>query len=247
MLCVELNGNVLVLRLNVPNTLNALTLEMLESLITSCQDAESDPAVGAVVLAGAGRAFCSGWNRRIVPDSPAETLAIDARGGAAVDTLMGLSKPVVAALHGAVVGGGVMLAAACDLRLAADDTYFWLPEVALGTPVLWRGLKPLAAEIGLPAARHLALTADRKDVQWALRVGLVQERVVEDRPVEDAAVDVAQRLAAFPGHGVSLAKQDLGDMRERIVRGGHGFSAKDVFVSLSAGEFVDDTRGESRD
>jgi enoyl-CoA hydratase/carnithine racemase len=111
----------------------------------------------------------------------------------------------VARLHGHVIGGGVLLALACDLRVAAEDTLFHIPEVDLGIPLTWGGAPRLAREVGSARAKELILLCDRFDAATAERYGAVN-RVVPATELDAVADDWAQRLAAKPPWAVHMTK-----------------------------------------
>ena len=154
---------------------NALDSRLLEALLQALRTASSDSSLRAVLLGGHGRVFSGGAD-------VAEMERLDAAGAAAFverihavcEAIRRLPVPVVARLHGAVIGAGLELAAACDLRIAAEGTKFAMPEVRLGIPsVVEAALLPRL--IGSGRAAWLVLTAEAIDARRALEWGLVEE------------------------------------------------------------------------
>jgi len=224
--------------LNRPRVMNALTLEMLSELAVALETLERDPEVAVVVLAGAGRGFNSGWDRG--PSGAAATtddvLTNDDLGRRVMETLTRMRTLTVARLHGASVGGGVLLGAACDFRIASRDAFFWLPEVGFGNPLLWTGLAPLVREIGVSRARYLAMSNQRCDAQWALAAGLVHE-VVDAERLDARVTEFTDALLEIPPRGVRLMKEDL-DRTSAHLPHHHGHSALTVYASLTADSFA---------
>jgi enoyl-CoA hydratase len=161
--------------LNRPEKSNALSSAVLETLLAKIKEAEGSPGLRVVVLAGNGKAFCGGADVNEMAElTPAAAKKFITRIHKCCDALRKLDVPVVARLHGAAIGAGLELAAACDLRIAAHGTRFAMPEVRLGIPsVVEAALLPRL--IGAGRAARLVLTGDAIDAQTALDWGLVEE------------------------------------------------------------------------
>lgn len=199
---VERDGPVCRVRLDRPERLNALGETVRTALHEVVRSLADDAVTRILVLSGSGRAFSAGADLRDRAEPPAGQHARRVAGGRwqrLLDDLEALPQVTVAALHGHVIGGAVLLACACDLRVAARRTRFAIPEVALGLPLTWAGLPRLVREVGLPRARDLVMTARVIDSDEALNWGLVT-RVVSDDALQ-AAVDalVAELVAMPPG------------------------------------------------
>jgi enoyl-CoA hydratase len=200
------NAGVTRLRLNRPAVLNALDPELLTALIAAVTDVDADPDVRAVVLAGEGRAFCAGGDLTAMlhmqGDTFREYIALLQRLSAAV---RGSPKPFVAALHGYVLAGGFELALLCDIRVAASDTVFGLPDTPIGLSPT-SGLSYLLPRIvGMGWAMHLTLTGERFDARHAREIGLVT-RVVEGGQLENTTRSLAQSLASHPSPALRYIK-----------------------------------------
>ena len=197
---VGVRGAVGELLLDRPEKLNALSRAVLEELIEAAAWFDAREEVRAVVVRGAGRAFCGGADLAgMRPDGADESrqrrdLDLGRRMTEAIADMRALT---VAAIHGHCVGGGVVLATACDLRIAADDVRFAIPEVDLGIPLTWSGIPRLVREIGPALTKDLVLTCRPFDAQEALRIGFVS-RVVALDELETEAFAVAESSRPSP-------------------------------------------------
>jgi enoyl-CoA hydratase/carnithine racemase len=180
------------LTLNRPDKLNALSAELRDELTAAVADAAADDRVRVIAIAGAGRAFCSGYDlSEEQPDSAWGWRDVLGRDVAATLAILHCPKPVIAQVHGYAVAGGLELAMACDLIVAAEDARLGEPEIRFGSaPVTL--LMPFI--IGQKKTRELLMTGDLIDAAEALRIGLVN-RVV---PIDGLSAEVdalADRLA----------------------------------------------------
>ena len=192
------DGAVGVVTLNRPHALNALTVELVEELEECLDEAERDPAVRAVVIAGSGeKAFCAG--------ADLETLEREYAGGSEPDELVEalhrvygrlerLERPVLAAVHGYCLGGGLELMLTADLCIAADNARFGLPEVNVGALPGAGGTQRLPRLIGPRRAKELMFTGELIDASEAHRIGLVN-RVVPAASLLAEATAVAAGIA----------------------------------------------------
>ena len=191
------------------NALDDATRIALQELVDELGER---PDVRALVLRGEGPSFCAGADLSDRPAAPPTTWPgrRHAAGGwqRLLDGLEALPQVTVAALHGHVIGGGALLAVACDLRLGADDLSVRIPEVALGIPLTWGGVPRLAREVGLPVARDLVLTGRTLDGAEALRCGFVQ-RLVPAADLDGAVDEVLAALLALPPGPLAIARASL--------------------------------------
>jgi enoyl-CoA hydratase/carnithine racemase len=153
---------------------NALNEVMLESLLKITDDLQRREDVRTVVIRGSGGVFCSGAdiNDWAMPTA-IEANRLSKLGRSAFSAVANLPFPTVAVLEGPVIGGGLELALACDIRLAASDCLIGLPETRLGNLPAWGGLARLIAISGLGAARYLLLTGELIDAERAFQLGIV--------------------------------------------------------------------------
>lgn len=175
MLDVKVEGGVAWIFLNRPEKVNALDSPLLEELRSRIGSFQDDTALRVVVLGGRGRAFCGGADTGELARLDESTAgAFVERIHRVCEAIRALAVPVVARLHGAVIGAGLEIAAACDLRVAAEGTKFAMPEVRLGIPsVVEAALLPRL--MGAGRAAWLVLTGEAIDARRALEWGLVEE------------------------------------------------------------------------
>ena len=199
---------VAVVTLNRPEKLNALTIPMLGQLEQIVADLERDQSVRVVIVTGSGRAFCVGAD--IYAWSALEPLQMWRQwirdGHRIFDRLARLPQPVIAALNGYTFGGGLELALAADLRIAAEGVQLALPEVTLGTIPGWAGTQRLPRIIGPARAKQMIFTGSRIDAVTAERWGLVNEVVAGDDLLVRAG-ELAQAIARNAPIAVQVSKQ----------------------------------------
>ena len=209
LLLTERTGWGVRLTLNRPDKLNALSGELVAALSNAIDEAAADPGIRVIALAGSGRAFCSGYDLSEEaggdihgPVAWRDLLAADV---AATLRVFDCAKPVVAQVHGYALAGGLELAMACDLIVAAEGTKLGEPEIRYGSaPVTL--LMPYL--IGQKKTRELLLTGDLMDAVEAERIGLVNRVVPADRLA--AEVDaLADRIARTPPEVVAPTKRML--------------------------------------
>jgi enoyl-CoA hydratase len=190
--------------LNRPEKSNALSFAVLEQLHARLQDIQRQPTLRVVVLAGNGKSFCGGADVHDLSELNESTAAgFVGKIHACCDAIRKLPQPVVARLHGAVIGAGLELAASCDLRIAAEGTRFAMPEVKLGIPsVVEAALLPRL--VGHGRAAWLVLTGEPIDAPTAQIWGLIEELAPAEALDERVGVLLERLAAADP---VALAAQ----------------------------------------
>jgi enoyl-CoA hydratase/carnithine racemase len=215
----DAGDGVRVLTLNRPQRLNAITPELLEDLIAALQAAERDSATRAVVLTGAGRAFCAGDDLKEFGSQSTD----EATTRAYVERIQDVTRamllgdtPVVGAMRGWAVGGGLEWMINCDFAIAAEATRFFFPEIALGLFVTGGVTELLPRLVGLRRARELIMLGERFDAAQARDWGLVA-KVVPDAELMPEALALARRIAALPPGPVRalrriLARQSVGGL-----------------------------------
>jgi enoyl-CoA hydratase/carnithine racemase len=203
---LEARGAVAWVWLNRPDRLNAMNANALADLRRTFEAVQDDGNTRAVVLAGRGAAFCSGFDVEWMAGLEAE--AVDQQMGAieaVYDTIESCAKPVIAAVHGAVLGGGLLLALVADLRLAAEGTSFGTPEVRLGFFPPLSLVSRLERVVGLGAAKYLVLTGSAVAAAEARVMGLVDKVLPAERLHAETQL-LAEHLAGLPTTAVQLAK-----------------------------------------
>lgn len=204
---VEQRGRVVMIRLNRPDKLNALSAALFTELNAALDAAEADDGVGAIVVTGSGRAFAAGADL-------AELAAVaDFADAASQDVITGLweripscRKPVIAAVNGFALGGGCELALMCDFILAGASAKFSQPEIRLGTIPGAGGTQRLTRVVGKSKAMEMTLTGRMIDAEEAERAGLAA-RVIPDDKLEEEAWETATTIAAYSLPAVRLAKE----------------------------------------
>ncbi len=206
----EKDGAVAWLALNRPEALNAVNLVMRDQLWALLRAVRDDPDVQVIVIRGSGeRAFCAGADVKEFGTAPSYLAARDARLQRDLWGLMlALEKPLIAAVHGWALGAGCELSLLCDLRVAAEDARFGLPEVNLGYIPSAGGTQTLPRHIPPGVALGMIMTGDPIDAQQALALGMVHAVVPRER-LDDEARAVAERLLRRPVFGVRLAREAL--------------------------------------
>jgi len=206
-------GGVATLTLNRPDKLNSFTAEMHGALAAALDRAAADAAVRAIVLTGAGRAFCAGQDLedavRTAPDSAGDLgQAIDRFYNPLVRRLRGLDLPVVCAVNGVAAGAGANIALACDLVIAAKSARFIQAFCKIGLVPDSGGTFFLPRLVGEARAKGLALLGDALGAEQALAWGLIWA-VAEDDALAQEAAALAARLAEAPTRGLALTKQAI--------------------------------------
>ncbi len=207
---VEVGDAIATITLDRPEALNALTVAMKEELLGALRSIARDRSVRAVVLTGAGRAFCAGQDLRERLEPNAAPLAVELREryNPIIRAMRALDQPIVGAINGVAAGAGASLAFACDIRVAAEGATFVLAFGRIGLVPDSGATWLLPRLVGPAKAAELALLGDPVTATEAARIGLVASVVPGDRLVA-AARDVAARLAALAPQALALTKRAL--------------------------------------
>jgi 2-(1,2-epoxy-1,2-dihydrophenyl)acetyl-CoA isomerase len=234
----ELQDGVLVLTMNRPERLNALNPALMRELVEATKDAAEDARVKAVLLRGAGKAFCSGGDiaagkskeekRELTPEEAAQAAERAAKRGPdtfemrvnwlrqsmeAARLLHQMPKPTIAAVRGAAAGAGFALACACDFRIVSDTASFTTAFVKVGFSGDYGGSYFLTRLLGTAKARELYLLGSKISAQEADRLGLVT-RLVTDDDLESASMEFAARFSEGPPIAYRYMKQNLNAAEE---------------------------------
>ncbi|HKO07498.1 MAG TPA: enoyl-CoA hydratase/isomerase family protein [Alphaproteobacteria bacterium] len=207
----ELADGVSTITLNRPERLNAINPALLAGLTAALNAANGDASVRAIVLCGAGRAFCAGDDLKEFDQqgrSPAEVRAYVESIQEVTRALSLGGKMVVGAIHGWAVGGGLEWVINCDLAIMAEGTRCFFPEIGLGVFVTGGVTTLLPKLVGLGRARELILFGERFDARAALEMGIAW-KVVAPEALLAAAHETARRIAALPAAQVSELKRVL--------------------------------------
>jgi enoyl-CoA hydratase/carnithine racemase len=235
----RVEDRVAVVTLNRPEARNALTLEMKRALAHWVPELGADPSVGALLLIGAGHAFCSGGDtKRMAEDgrlpSPEERKQQLRWEHGIPAALHRIEKPTLAALPGAAAGAGLSLALACDLRIAAASAFVTTAYAKLGLSGDYGGSWFLSRLVGTAKARELYFTGDRVTARECEWLGLV-DRVVPDAELQKEALGLAKRIAAGPPIALRWMKDNLNRAQSEPL---------DVLLELEAERMVDGAQTE---
>ncbi len=230
---VVADGNRGSITLNRPDKLNPLSTQTLNELVAAARWFDGRPAVKVVVVSGNGRAFSAGADLAAFA-GPTEAAgapreAADA-GRRMADALEGMRAVTIARLHGYCVGGGLVLAAACDLRVAAATARFSIPEVDLGIPLAWGGIPRLVREIGPALTKELVMTCRPFGADEAKAAGFLN-RVVPDADLDDEVEKLVQELLTKSALTLSSTKRHINAVAEGMVATARSWSDADALVT----------------
>jgi enoyl-CoA hydratase len=237
------NGHIATIRINRPDKLNALTLAMYDDLGRAFHDVKDDDDIRVVVLTGAGeRAFCVGADlTESIPALASNKMDISAWDPAHLK-FAGFHKPVISAIRGLCMGGGFEIMLATDIRIAAQDAIFQLPEPKHGFVPAGGTLVRLVRQIGYAHAMEIMLTAERFSAQDMLAKAVVN-RVCPAEQVEALAFEIAGKIAALSPGAVQTIKEaalTLQDLplaeafRQEAALGQRTFTSEDARRGLAA-------------
>lgn len=206
------------LTLNRPKAYNSMTVELKELLLSALREAAADPEVRAVVITGSGKAFCAGQDLKehvglLQAGDPAPLHTVKEHYNPIVKTIVGMAKPVIAAINGPAAGAGAAFAYASDIRIAATSANFLMAFANVGLGPDSGASWTLQRLIGLGRAAELMLLARTVDSAEALTLGLVSE-VVADDELAVRAQAVAAKLAAGPTVAYAKIKSVLATAAE---------------------------------
>lgn len=203
---LHIDGPIAEIRLDNPSKLNALTVVMLDALDAHCATIEGDRTIRAALLTSEGdRAFCVGANISEWADLDPRAFARDwvLRGHRVLDRLARLPVPLIGVIGGHALGGGLELAATCDLRVAHPRATFALPETSIGIVPGWSGTQRVAGQFPAAVLKEMALTGARLTAERAYQIGFLN--AVTDAP-RDAADEMVGRIVASGPQATETAK-----------------------------------------
>jgi len=193
-----------------PDVLNALSPSVLSDLVEACATIAGDDSIKVVRFEGAGKAFSAG------ADLPAFLAALNGADGRALadlgrratNAIAELPQITIAGIHGHCVGGGVVLAAACDIRIAADDARFMIPELDAGIPLAWGGVEWVVRLVGETLAADLVLSCRPFRAEEALQAGFISRIMPRDQ-LQDELTALARSVASKSRYVLRVTKQQL--------------------------------------
>ncbi len=204
----EKKDDVAYVTLNRPKALNVYNIQMRDDLYQVLGAIKDDPEVKVVIFKGAGeKAFCAGADLSDFLSAPSPIIARQVRFGRDVWGLfLSIPQPVIAVVHGYVLGSGIEMALCCDIRIASEDAKFGLPEVGLGILPAAGGTQTLPRAIGVARALEMLLANRWLSSEEAYSMGLVNQVVPKNKLLETAE-ELAKRIASFDSMAVKNAKQ----------------------------------------
>lgn len=232
------------LTLNRPDKLNAINATMLQELSEAVDKLKEDPNTRCIIIKGEGeRAFSAGADLTELHKLTPETAKKFSKKGQKVfSKLETMSKPVVAAINGYCLGGGLEIALGCDFRLASDNSEFGFPEMKLGIIPGWGGTQRLPQTVGAAAAKRLIILGDIVKAEEALKMGLV-DKIVPQNELDNVTEKMAQRLCSWSPEALKNAKQAINYATQQKLEQGlkketdafaQLFSAKETRVRIEA-------------
>ena len=236
-IAISVENQVAHLQLNRPDRANAMDDTLWRELHQAFDWASDTPEVRAVILSGNGKHFCAGIDLQMLiglqqqiqdhceARKREKLLLTIERLQRAVSSIEHCRKPVIAAIHGACVGGGLDIALAADIRLAADDAFFSVKEVEIGMVADLGTLQRLAGNVGEGRARELAMTGRKVEAAEAARLGLVNHHYPDAGTLLAAAATMAGDIAAKSPLAIRGTKQVMNHARDHSVAEGLAFVA----------------------
>jgi enoyl-CoA hydratase/carnithine racemase len=236
---IKTEANIRIISLNRPAVLNAINTALVNDFLAALKEAENDKQIRIVVINGEGRAFCAG-------DDLSEEKLLDIDNGFRhIDliqditiTIMRMSKPVIAAIHGYALGAGCEWAMNCDLRIAAEGTKFGFPETSVGGTITNAGTKILPLLVGLGRAKYLTFTCEMIDARKAEEWGLINQ-VVNIDELEATVIELATQIASNSAASLLFTKrainQGISQHLEQVLEQ----ETRDAMIVFSSNEAVE--------
>jgi len=225
---------ILTLTLNRPETRNALSLGMLQALSLELDQASQDSSVRVIVLSGAGPAFCAGHDLKEIRKAnfdAAFAKDLFAECAEVMSAIVGLSKPVIAQVHGVATAAGCQLVATCDLAVAGEDARFATPGVNIGlfcsTPMV-----ALSRNVNRKHAMRMLLTGDLIDAKTALHLGLISD-VVPTAELAVRTTAIAAKIAAKSAVTLAIGKKAFYRQAELSLKDAYSYASDVMVANLS--------------
>ncbi|MGE0387864.1 MAG: enoyl-CoA hydratase/isomerase family protein [Gammaproteobacteria bacterium] len=250
---VERDGHVVVITLNRPEALNALTMTLTSELYETCAELNDDPDCRAVVITGAGRGFCSGFDLKkgnLADPRRFSVFSMLRYHEHKLASLRIFAKPTIAAVNGVAAGGGLGLALSCDLRIAGASARFSAIFANIGMSVQDAVGAFLPQVVGIPKALEMIYTAKMVHAEEALKIGLVNEAVADDQ-LMPRAMELAQQIAAGPPVALAMSKQVVyrswgKPMDEQLAMQNLGTFLNTAYASEDVAEAIDAFRNKRK-
>ena len=211
----EKRDGIATITINRPQAMNALNEGTIPEILSRLEDAEKDENVRVLVITGAGeKAFCAGLDLKPMRDiNVIEAVEMSRRGQKLTLAIEEVGKPVIAAINGYALGGGLELAMACDIRIASEKARIGQPEVNVGLIPGWGGTQRLPRLVGKGIAKELIFTGKMIDAKTAERIGLIN-MVVPPEKLRSAVEELAKVIMSKPPIAIRLAKELINSSTE---------------------------------
>jgi enoyl-CoA hydratase/carnithine racemase len=241
-LTIRSEGPIGELCLQRASKLNSLSVQTLREIAEAARHFDAQREIKVVVVRGAGRAFCAGADlESFSGPQDFSTRDIAEFGREMADSLEAMRALTIASIQGWCVGGGFVLAAACDLRLASESARFSIPEVDLGIPLAWGGIPRMVREVGPAITKELVLTCRPFDAEEARSLGFLNRIVPEDQ-LDGAVNEMATALSKKASHALFSTKRHVNAVTDQMVGTMRSWSDADGLVTA----FGDKECGEAR-
>ncbi|MEZ5215429.1 MAG: enoyl-CoA hydratase/isomerase family protein [Ilumatobacteraceae bacterium] len=239
---VTIDGAIGRLTLIEPDHLNPLGWRTLDELARAARWFDDQPGVKVVIVSGAGRAFSAGADlSSFSARQERSTREVADLGRRMAEAIEQMNAVAIASIRGWCVGGGLVLAGACDLRLAAATARFSIPEVDLGIPLAWGGIPRLVREVGPARTKELVMTCRPFDATEAAAAGFLN-RVVADDALDAEVEELAAQLARKATHALWSTKRHVNAVTEQMVGTARAWNDADSLVTA----FADPEAAEAR-
>jgi Enoyl-CoA hydratase/carnithine racemase len=231
---LEKIGAVGIVRMNRPKAFNTFTIQMFDELELITKQIEDDHDLRCIVLTGEGHHFCAGIDISLLAETSSEWSVRNVNKlHARLFRWENMTQPIVAAINGACMGGGLEFALTCDMRIAAANASFSMPEVGFGLAPDMGGSQRLPKVVGASQAKRLLLTGEKFDAREALRLGVVDE-VVEPDQLLERAMTIANKIASQPPMAVRFVKKAVNLAMESSLSAGMLFEQVQSIYALGS-------------
>ncbi len=231
---VEVKENIGIIKLNRPDKLNSINFQMVDELVKALEEIENNNSIKVVIITGNGKAFSAGADVKEMSETPLEYII--KKGHMPLwEKLRSFKKPIIAALNGVAAGGGLELAMACDIIIAAESAKLGQPEINLGIIPGAGGTQRLTRAIGKYRAMELVLTGKLISSREAEAYGLVN-KVVPDNSLLDEAMKLGKQIAEKPMISLMLAKEAVSKAWETTLQQGLDIERRNFYLTLTTQE-----------
>ena len=236
------NKNILLITLNRQEKLNALNKDVLDLFDTTFKSLQEDKNIRAVIIYSEGKSWCAGVDLKWASSLGLRIMKAIKKGQRVFARIERQPLPVIAAINGYAMGGGMELALSCDIRIAADTATFAQSETSIGLTPGWGGTYRLPKVVGLSTAKELIYTSKRFSAEEALEMGFINKMVSSDK-LKEEAIELAESIARTAPIAVKAAKKAVNKGISTSVKGGYRaerrgtwrcFRTKDIREGITA-------------